>query len=319
MANVRKYIAKFALLLAATLIFFSLTGFTGVEGELSLKTSGKSTLTLVIESEKSQEALLEEINARILFYTYKSGDTDMIVLKSCKKTAANRYEVKIKLRRIDNIQAYGTFDWKKFSDYNVEESENRTLLERFAVGNLSCTIAGYYNGKEGKVTISRTSRLQGDSRLILPRDVTGREMELEELFEQEQKNAKKDTIFLFRIVDFEGLVSAKITLPGKIKYYAGNDIRVSGKTIELKPSKIEATVTYFESGSDVPLSENRDVDVMVGYVIFDKDLSPLAVALIVIACVAVTAGILLFVWYCRKVGKAVIEKEEQQKALGKRA
>ena len=311
MKKVKRFLFNISLVIVSIISFFCFSGFTG-SGQVNINHNGKGSAELTIASDKSLSDFKMDLNEKIQFYNLKSGADNMLVVESVKENDG-QYIVKINFRRIDKIKASAEFDLSKLSEYGKNESQEKMLLEKFSLGNLSCTIASFYNGKEGSVTIPRTSRME-----ILPKTAAGQTVTIENFFEEAKGAKDNEEIFVFRMVDVGQVTSAKISFPGKITYYAGNDIKlISSDTVEIKPSELSAEILSFEENAAEPTIKVKDIGVMFGYVVYEESLSPLAIIVIVLASVLVVGVCILIYVKCRKTGlKILAEQAKKNENIG---
>lgn len=306
MKKVKRFLFNIVLTLVSVTSFFCFSGFTG-SGQATINHNGKGSVELTIEDERELSAFKASLDERIKFYNLKSGSDNMLVVDSVKESDG-RYVVQIDFRRIDKIKASAEFDLGKVFEYAKEESQERMLLEKMSLGNVACTITGFYNGKEGSITIPRTSRME-----ILPKTAAGTTVSIEKFFEDAADAKDNEEIFVFRMADVGQITSAKISFPGKITYYAGNDVTLlSSDTVEIKPSDISAEILSFEENAEDPTVKVEDVGVMFGYVVYEESLSPLGIAAIVaVSATVVGLGVLVYV-KCRKTGLKILAARENQ-------
>ena len=274
------------LILPSVFIFFC--GFS-VVGSGKIKNSGKGSVKLEIQTQKEEASFKASLKERLKGYNVTSGDGDMLVLQDVKKNE-NGYEVLIDFRRIDKIKVKGGFYWQSFSSSVAEGSEFRALYEKWNKGNISCTVSAYYDGYLGRIDVPRSSLLK-----ISPFYKDGTEMPIEQLLEKGERADKNETVFLFSLFDMENVEKATVSLPGKIEYYGGPGVKVTGKntveidTVKVRTNILKNKVITDENGIEKiePEVSVEDAGALIGYVIFDKDVSPFTVAAISVGIAAV--------------------------------
>ncbi len=125
-------------------------------------------------------------------------------------------------------------------------------------------------------------------------------------------------MFLFRMVDVGKMTSLRISFPGTIRYYAGNNVVLIGDdTLEIKPTEARAaSITRYvaetdETGKEEIVKEvlsDEPIQVMLGYVIYDQSMSPLAVA-------GIMAGIIIGVGTVIGLVVCLVLKGRKEKKL----
>lgn len=293
----KKVILYICLLALACIVFFCGSGFT-VEADATLKHNGKGSAVLTIESDTPQEAFEQELADRLYGYSQTSGDSDMLALKSLR-AVEDGYEAEISFRRIDKIKVRGEFELKSLSEYLSlynEDAEDYVLqkLVKWSTGNLAGTVNGFHDGDYSTINVSRADR----DLKIQPRTAAGEDVALADFISQGKSAKNNATIFTFYCFDLGAVTHARMTFPGKISYVAGENIRlIDESTVEVTPSTQDISVMR----SDGSLTDVADAGAFVGYVVFDKSMSPLAVGLIVFSCLVflLLVGIVLLVLYRR--------------------
>lgn len=290
--RIKKYI--FVCVLSAMFVIL-FGGWTG-GGVASLKHNGKANATFTVESDETESEFLKNLERTIGGYNDDSGDSDYIKIKSCSRKDG-AYEVQLNFRRIDKVKAAGNYEWNSFSSF-AGYAENRKLIENLAKGNWRNTWSLYYNGAAGSVQFDKNA--EGQTK-ILPRTADGRKLSAEEFLNAADGAKKNEKIFVFRMPDMGNVRSLKITFPGTITRYAGNNVSLAGDdTIEIGSTKTVAALVHRyrldinENGEEELKEElltDVEVNAMLGYAVYEQSLSPAAIAGITIFCVALGGGI----------------------------
>ena len=290
--RIKKYI--FVCVLSAMFVIL-FGGWTG-GGVASLKHNGKANATFTVESHETESEFLKNLERTIGGYNDDSGDSDYIKIKSCSRKDG-AYEVQLNFRRIDKVKAAGNYEWNSFSSF-AGYAENRKLIENLAKGNWRNTWSLYYNGAAGSVQFDKNA--EGQTK-ILPRTADGQKLSAEEFLNAADGAKKNEKIFVFRMPDMGNVRSLKITFPGTITRYAGNNVSLAGDdTIEIGSTKTVAALVHRyrldinENGEEELKEElltDVEVNAMLGYAVYEQSLSPAAIAGITIFCVALGGGI----------------------------
>ena len=290
--RIKKYI--FVCVLSAMFVIL-FGGWTG-GGVASLKHNGKAIATFTVESHETESEFLKNLERTIGGYNDDSGDSDYIKIKSCSRKDG-AYEVQLNFRRIDKVKAAGNYEWNSFSSF-AGYAENRKLIGNLAKGNWRNTWSLYYNGAAGSVQFDKNA--EGQTK-ILPRTADGQKLSAEEFLNAADGAKKNEKIFVFRMPDMGNVRSLKITFPGTITRYAGNNVSLAGDdTIEIGSTKTVAALVHRyrldinENGEEELKEElltDVEVNAMLGYAVYEQSLSPAAIAGITIFCVALGGGI----------------------------
>lgn len=289
------------------------TGEATMSGQATIKHNGKVSAVLTIESEETSEVFNRRLNRRIEGYNKNSGDDDFVTISEVT-AIENGYKVKLEFRRIDKVKAMGDFDWKPLSTF-VSFADNRKLIEDYKKGNWSNTWSVYYEGKGGGVQLAKKGEGQTE---IYPYSVEGEKQDVNKLLSYAAKAENSEKMFLFRMVDVGNMTSLRISFPGTIRYYAGNNVALIGDdTLEIKPTEAKAaSITRYvaetdEAGKEEIVKEvlsDEPIQVMLGYVIYDQSMSPLAVA-------GIMAGIVIGVGTVFGLVVSLVLKGRKEKKL----
>lgn len=286
--KIRKYILLF--LIPFVMLCFSgnqlVMGMVADEyattGEASIKHNGEVTVVFEIKSDETQEQFVSRLNRIIKGYNDNSGDDDFVKIIEVVE-AENGYQVEIETRRIDKVKAMGDYDWKKLSTF-TSFSDNCKLIENYAKGNWRNTWSIYYEGMAGRVQLERDGVGQS---AILPYNKRGEVQEIESFLDYAETAKDSENLFLFRMVDVGDIASIKMSFPGEIKYYAGNNVVLtSDNTLEIKPTVVQASsIVRYKMGVDdngeeileKEMLSDESINVMLGYVVYEQSSSLLAV------------------------------------------
>lgn len=283
--------------------FFAKGGTAEKEGttaEAELKHNGKISLVLEVTSSETPEDFTRRLNRTIGGYNDNSGDDDFIQVKDVSATKTG-YRIEIETRRIDKVKAMGDFDWKSLSVF-AGFADSCRIIENYAKGNWRNTWSVYYEGMAGSVALERNGEGQTS---ILPYDKDGKVQEVEDFLDYAKNAEDSDKLFMFRMVDVGDITSVRISFPGVIKYYAGNNVTlIDENTLEIKSTVVQAAslVRYkaeIDDGGKESIEKEILVDepihAMLGYVVYEQSMSPLAITGIILGCIAgiglVVAGI----------------------------
>lgn len=269
-------------------------------GEASLKHNGEVTVVFNIKSDEPREQFVNRLDRTIKGYNDNSGDDNFIKVIDVAK-ADNGYSVEIKTRRIDKVKAMGDFDWKPLSTY-VSYADNCKLLQNYEKGNWRNTWSVYYEGMAGRVQLDKNGVGQTSIQLF---NTKGELQKMGEFINSAKTAQDSDKLFMFRMVDVGAITSIKISFPGEIKYYAGNNVvLVDDDTLEIKATEVQASslVRYKaeinESGEEVIEDEilsGEPINAMLGYVVYEQSISPGAIAGSIIGVVVTLGGLLLLI------------------------
>ncbi len=294
-------------------IFVGFSGFS-MTAKATIHQNGKGSAVLNVVSEKTEKEFKKDLKEKLDGFNIISGDNDMLQLKSLKKTS-DGFSVEISFRRIDKIKVMGDFKFAKFSSYVSEGSMTLAELDKWYKGNISGTVSAYYDGQLGKINVPRSS----NNIKVKPYTVSGKELTYEQFVEVGEKADRNDTIFSFRLFDIGNVVKARVSFPGKITHYGGENVTVIGDdTIEVTPTLVDATVTKNKietvDGVDkiVPEVIVGDIGCMVGYVVFEKSLSPLMIGLIVVVSALIIGLITFVIVHMIKKGKRILREREEK-------
>lgn len=295
------FIATFLMALVTPLFGFTTTA------DASVTRGGKFEAVVTVKSALGEKEFRDELNAYIDGFNSVSGDKDCVKVTGVKP-AENGYEVSVSTRRADKIKVSGAFYYGKASEFAAEESENRRRLQYYANGDLHASLRVSRRDVVQNVTVGRP-RDSYASDPILPRDENGNIADTDEFFTALAATDERVKLMnCFLIV--EHVEKITVTFPGKILYYAGQDVEKTGeRTLTLKPVEIYAQISRSDV-TDAPQKER--VNNVTAYAVYDTGTSPAAIAAIAIGATAVAGGLAAFVIYLIVIGKRAIREEEKK-------
>lgn len=300
--------------LVATLsVFFSALSGTSVSA--SLKHNGKSEAELTCVSSLSYDDFKSKIDTKVSEYNVASGYSDAITVKSVSSIESG-YNVKVALRRADKVKIQGSFQYSSWSDFAVEGSEARKLVENGAKGNISTTVQAYYDGKLASVSVSRSDRVD-----VKPYTVSGESIETETFLNEAASAGKNDKMLFFRVFDVSTVTKVSLSLPGSIRYVGGKGAKaISASEVEITPVNVPVTITktitYEENGVEKTKTESEkkaDALGFVGYFVYSQSLSPFEITMICIGSVLGVGLIAAFLLYIYRLGKKEQAKRKESK------
>jgi hypothetical protein len=287
-----------------------LCGFTA-SGEFNIKHSGKGQAVFDVDSTLESKAFQEKVENIVQDFNVASGSNDMVKLNGIER-ANNLYKVKVSFRRIDKVHPRGDIFLYKADALKVKQSEELDRLQRWERGDVNCTSYVFYNQLRGLVRIKKP-RENGPTVVIKPKSVSGEQVSVKSFAENV---AVKNDIVSFQLLDTLGVQKIQITLPGKITYYGGNVTLMDKDTFEITPTTVQAEITRNSADTYESIVTNEEIKIFIGYVAFQKTISPLAVTAIVIGCVTVAGLIAYALVYFYNRGKKLQLREEIEKELG---
>ncbi len=269
---------------------------------VSLFSSGKSSITLEIDRSQLEEGLQEEVAFAAYFQDYldainqKSGDTDFVILDNCETTEQG-FRVTVATRRIDKLLGIGEFVYADTDSLLPADEES---LANYAKGTVKMRIRrvfpnadteeilyfiGYSDfSKSQKLTISPVSVASGNKvpYADFASDMTG--------------DGRK--LVVFKMPGLSFISKMTVTFSGNIRYVSSEGIRViDERTVEITPISVNANIGKSDG-------EETTIPMMLGYVVYDEGISPVALAAIVIGIIWLVALIICYIfWQQNKVAK----------------
>lgn len=286
--KLKRSLKHFVLLFILPFLYLSFCGFTAT-GNMKIGHNGKGNMIMTVESTLSQTEFSKQLRSVINDFNTASGQSDMLKIKEVEKIASG-YEVNVQFRRIDKIKTRGEFFWYKAKPLKAKQSMELDKLGRWELGDINCRVDVFYDGLRGSVAILKP-REGGPKHVVVPHAVDGKELTVKQLTEKIDGDAQ---VFLYQNCDTLGVTSVRITFPGKITYYGGENVRIIDEsTVKMTPVTLKAKVTKNDVNSLEPIITEEEVNVFVGYVVFDMSISPFLITVIVIACIAVV-GVIVY-------------------------
>ena len=304
--NIKKMISFISLMI----IFLCLSSFT--TANVTIKHSGKANAIVSYVSSENYNSFKENIENRIYQHNMSSGYSDAITIKSIKQNNEG-YDVSYKLRRVDKVVLNGKIFLDKFKNMTRYESESYYTLLKFNKGDVSCNAPVYFDNILGKVVISRDTRFK-----IQTYDINNNEVDINDFIEKGNNSKDNSMMLMFQLFNFENVKKITLQLPGKITYYGAYAISVINEnTIEITPSSIKAKLTknkiVIEDGVEKiePVVETKVINSFIGYIAYDKGISPTKIVLISILSAIGVSLIIFTIIRIYKVGLKEIKKKEE--------
>ncbi len=308
--RLKKFINSILIAIWVSILCLSLCGFTA-RGELNIKHNGKGEAVFFVESELDEVSFQQKIEEVIGDFNVASGSSDMVKLKGVEKEN-DSYQVKVAFRRIDKVHPRGDIYLYKADSLKVKQSEELDRMQRWERGDINCTSYVFYNQLRGLVRIKKP-REDGPTVAIKPKTVLGEQISVKDFAE---KIKKKNDILSFQVLDIMGVQKIQISLHGAITYYGGNIKIIDKNTFEIMPTTVQAEITRNSVDNYEPIVTNEEIQIFVGYVAFQKSISPLAIVVIVVLSLIVAGLVVFSLLYFYQRGKKVELQEEAEKELG---
>jgi len=309
--RLKRIISYFLLTICLPILCFPLCGFTA-SAQAKIKHSGKGEATFFVESALEENAFHTKIEEVIEDFNIVSGSSDMITLKSVEKEDA-LYKVGVSFRRIDKVHPRGSFYLHKAEAFKAKQSEELDRLGRWERGDINCTAYVFYNRLRGLAQIKKP-REDGPTVVIKPTSASGEKLSAKNFAE---KVSKENDVLTFQLLDTLGVQKIQISLPGTITYYGGNIKVINESTIEITPIAVQAEITKVDENNNYEsVVTKEEIQTFVGYVAFQKSISPFAITMIVIAILAIVLLVVFVLVYFYQRGKTVQAKEEMEKEFG---
>ena len=275
---------------------------------VSMFSSGKTSITLDVEGSKLDEGLQDNTSFAAYFQDYldsineKSGDTDFVMLDSCETTEQG-FRVTVSTRRVDKLMGIGEFVYSEAGKLLPADKES---LEKYAKGTVKMRVRRVYPGSETeeklfyigysdfskaqKLTISPVSAASGEkiSYADFASDLTG--------------SGRK--LVAFKMPDLSFISKMTVTFTGSIQYISSECISVIDEnTVEITPISVNANIGKANG-------EQITIPMMLGYVVYDEGITPVAVGVIILSIIWLAALIICFnFWSQDKVAKRKLAGE----------
>lgn len=307
--RLKKIISSILLAVWLPILCLPLCGFTA-RGDAKIKHNGKGEAVFFVTSELDENAFQEKIENVVEDFNVASGSNDMVKLNSVEKENG-QYKVIVAFRRVDKVHPRGDIYLYKASALKVKQSEELDRVQRWEIGDINCTSYVFYNQLRGLVRIKKP-RENGPRVVINPKTVSGEQLSVKNFTETV---SGKNDILSFQLLDTMGVEKISISLPGTITYYGGNITVIDEDTFEIKPTLVQAEITKNDSDNYEAIVTNEEIQIFVGYVVFQKSISPLEMAAIAAGCLIVAGLVVSALVYFYQRGKR-LELEEAEKELG---
>lgn len=306
--RLKKAISNILLTIWLPILCLPLCGFTA-SGQVKIKHSGKGEAIFFVESLLDENLFHAKIEEVIEDFNIASGSSDMIELKNVEMEDA-LYKISVSFRRIDKVHPRGSFYLHKAELLKAKQSEELDRLERWERGDVNCTAYVFYNRLRGLAQIKKP-RENGPTVVIKPTTVSGEQLSVKNFA---QNIASENEILTFQLLDTLGVQKIQISLPGIITYYGGNVKIINENSFEITPISVQAEITKVDGNNNYEsITTTEEIQMFVGYIGFQKSISPLAITFIVIGVSTVVGLVTLALVYFYQRGKRVQAKEETEK------
>ena len=269
---------------------------------VSLFSSGKSSITLEIDRSQLAEQQREKAAFAAYFQGYldainqKSGDTDFVILESCEETQQG-FRVTVATRRVDKLLGIGEFIYSGVDDLLPADEES---LTNYAKGTVKMRIRRVYpnaDAEEILYFIGYSDFSKSQNLTLSPVSVaSGGKVPYTDFASDMTGDNRK--IVVFKMPDLSFISKMTVTFSGNIRYVSSEGIRViDDKTIEITPISVNANIGKAEG-------EEITIQMMLGYVVYDEGISPVALAAIVIGIIWLVALVVCYIfWQQNKAAK----------------
>lgn len=307
--KLKKLMSYILLVICIPIFCLPLCGFTA-NGQVNIKHNGKGDATFFVESTLEEDAFKKKMETVVQDFNVASGSNDMVNLKDVEMKDG-LYEVSVSFRRIDKVHPRGNFYLYKAETLKAKQSEELDQLQRWERGDINCKSYVFYNQLRGLVQIKKP-RENGPTVMVKPNSAAGELLSVKNFTESV---SEKNDVLVFQLLDTLGIQKVQVSLPGTITYYSSGIKVINESTFEMTPITVEAEVTRNDVESLEPIVTTENIQVFVGYVAFQKSISPFAIIMIVIASAA-AVGLLVFILaYFYQRGKRLQEKEDEAKEI----
>jgi hypothetical protein len=309
--RLKKVISYLLLIIWLPILCLPLCGFTA-SGQATIKHSGKGEAAFFVESALEESAFQKKIEEVVEDFNIASGSSDMVRLKRVEKEDA-LYKVDVSFRRIDKVHPRGSFYLHKAEALKAKQSEELDRFGRWERGDINCTAYVFYNRLRGLAQIKKP-REDGPTVVIKPTSASGEKLSVKNFAE---KISKENDILAFQLLDTLGVQKIQISLPGTITYYGGNIKLINGNSFEITPISVQAEITKVDENNNYEsVVTKEEIQTFVGYVAFQKSISPFEITMIVIAALSVVLFVSFALVYFYQRGKMVQARENMEKEFG---
>lgn len=281
------------------------------EGSASLRHDGKAEAAVSISSSLPQPEFETFLQNKLRGFNVVSGYQDAVTVKKVTPMSEG-YQVNLAFRRLDKVKLQGTILLDSFSSFSVEGSEARKAVENGARGNIETVCGTYVDEGYATLKVSRDTKVS-----LSPRLLDGSPVPVTDFVEAASKSSKSDWMLFFRSFDVQYVTKVKLSIPGKLRYLAGEGVRaIDSQTLELTPVSIPVTLnkTYNyidENGVEKTATETiqkTDALGFAGYFVYEKSLSPTAIVFLCLGGAAIVGLLTAACVYFVRLGKKEIQK-----------
>lgn len=260
---------------------------------IKLLNSGKMDIVMSVPMSEIPDEAKDNVEGYISTYlsavSSQSGDNDFFKIRKVEEKDG-AYEVRVSTRRMDKIKGLGLLDYGEGKAFSALSGKLK-LIQEYSQGTIREQFTKVYPSITGESVQAFIQLKKGDNNISLkPLNVkTGETASYNDFSSYLEKT--KDKIAMFRLLDLDFMDKITVSVNGTIKYVSSENITVIDKnTVEITPMKINATVDGAET----------QLDAIMGYIVFQENLSPFAIGAILVAAELlawfITCGI-VFGWF----------------------
>lgn len=292
-------------------IFGNLQPKNNGETNINLLNSGKMDIVMSVAKSDIPNEAKDDVEGYISAYlssiSSQSGDNDFFDLKKVSEKDG-KYEVRLSTRRMDKIKGVGMMDYGKGEAFSALSGKLK-LIQEYSQGTIREQFTKVYPSTTDEDLRALIQLKKGDNDVTLKAlDVkTGKTLSYNDFSSYLEETS--DKIAVFRLVDLNFIDKITVNVNGRIKYVSSENITLVDKdTVEITPMKLNALVD----------GNQTTIDAMIGYIVFDENLSPLAIGAILVAAEIlawfIACGV-LFGWFKTFFKSATFRKILKYKSL----
>lgn len=297
--RIKKLFAQVIAVLMIPVLFLCCSGFTAT-ADAQIFYSGKGSIAVTVTSDKNEAEFRSVVDEYFRQYKYIDQD-ELVVLKQIEKTD-DGYVVYADFRRIDKVKCVGQFEIDSLSGYTADGSQTKWNLEYWAAQDYQITRRVYFDSLSRSVSLDSGA---GRQYFCTPKTADGTDIDVEALCQYGENTADNIRILTFCMFLSDSVSSVHVTLPGKISHFAGDAVTLDGEnSFTITPQKITAKVAV--DG----VTEKEPVSTAIGYVVYDRGMSPVLLTIIMIGVVAVLILIAVIVIALYRAGLKRIRRLE---------
>lgn len=298
-----------ALCLAVCISIFALSTQTAVypgSTSITLFDSGKCCATIEVDGSKLAPGLEDKDAFLTYFQIYlnsinnHSGDNDYLTVEQCHKTEKG-YSVTVSTRRVDKLEGIGEI---AFSAGDKMQPEIQEELKNFIKGIVKTRVLRVYPGEDAKENlyfIGYSDYSKNQNVNLQPVDFHSGETVDTDAF-MSALTAGDKQLLIYKLPDMSFIEKISLTLPGDIQYIPAQGVTVvNERTLEITPVTLNANIKD-RNGSETTL------DTMIGYIVYQKNLSPVALGAILIGGIWLVALVVFLMLRYRETGNFVDRK-----------